>query len=176
MTTSRSLHFSNDFAISCGTITIDLQAKKVLLIFNRESNEYLLPKGRKNTSETLESAAKRETFEETGIRCELLPHTFPHLAPLSNEGEKSADGGKPLSTEPIAVQQRVSMGAWKVIFWFIAKADSTIPKVEGTQEVYELYDTVWADAASAPGMMSREGDGEIVTKAIDTVLGKGGSS
>lgn len=117
----------------------------------------------------------RETFEETGIRCELLPHAFPHLAPLSPEAEKSAQGAKPLSTEPIAVQQRVSMGAWKLIFWFVAQADSTVSKVEGTQEAYELYDTVWADAASAPGMMSREGDGEIVSKAIETVLGGAGS-
>lgn len=175
MPSPQTLHFSSEFAISCGTITIDPSAKKVLLIFNRTSKEHLLPKGRKNTSETLESAAVRETFEETGIRCELLPHAFPHLAPLSPEAEKQKGEVRrqPLSTEPIAVQQRVSMGAWKLIFWFIANADSTIARVEGTQEAYELYDTVWADADAAPGMMSRQGDKEIVTKAIETVIGVG---
>jgi hypothetical protein len=172
MTTPRSLHFSTDFCISCGTITIDPRARKVLLIFNRTMGNHQLPKGRKNTNETLEAAAVRETFEETGFRCELLPHEFPHLAPLSPEAEKGSAGkGRPLSTEPIAMQQRVSMGAWKVIFWFVAQADSTVAKVEGTQEAYESYVTVWADAASAPGMMSRDGDKEIVTKAIETVLG-----
>jgi hypothetical protein len=45
-----------------------------------------------------------------------------------------------------------------------------IAKVEGMQEAYELYDTVWADTDQAPGMMEREGDKEIVTKAIETVL------
>ena len=69
------------------------------------------------------------------------------------------------------MQQRNSIGVWKVIFWFIAKADSTISKVEGTQEAYENYDTIWADANAAPRMMTRQGDKEIVTKAIETVLG-----
>ncbi|KIN07330.1 hypothetical protein OIDMADRAFT_47241 [Oidiodendron maius Zn] len=173
MPSRQSLHFSSQFVISCGTVTIDPTTKKVLLIFNRTSKQHLLPKGRKNTSETLESAAVRETFEETGIRCELLPHAFPHRAPLSPEAEKENGeaGEKPLGTEPIAVQQRNSIGVWKIIFWFIAKADSTIAKVEGTQEAYENYDTIWADANAAPRMMTRQGDKEIVTKAIETVLG-----
>ena len=175
MPPEQTLHFSTAFCISCGTVTIDPRAKKVLLILNR-SSQYLLPKGRKNPSETIEAAALRETFEETGIRSELLPHAFPHLAPLSDDAEKKIRAGeeaRPLSTEPIAVQQREIKGVWRVIFWYLAQADSTVAKVEGTQEAHEQYDTVWADAADAPGMMSRPGDEQIVRTAIQVVLGVG---
>lgn len=84
MSLTPSLLFSTEFCISCGTVTFDTRAKKVMLVYNRPSSEYLLPKGRKNPSEALESAAVRETFEESGIRCELLPTPFDtsrHLRP-----------------------------------------------------------------------------------------------
>jgi NUDIX domain len=176
MAASRSLHFSPDFCISCGTITVDLRAQKVLLLFYRSTGEYLLPKGHKNINETMEAAAVRETLEETGIRCELLPHSFPHQAtPFVGEAEASSAAGR-MTTEPIAVQQRTSQGAWKIIFWFVAQADSTVARVEGMQEDYEQYDTVWADVGSAPGMMSREDDGEVVKMVIESVLGLGKST
>jgi hypothetical protein len=60
-----------------------------------------------------------------------------------------------------------------LIFWYVAKVDSTISKVEGTQEAYKLYDTAWAGAEATPGMVSRFGDKEIVTKTIETALGVG---
>jgi 8-oxo-dGTP pyrophosphatase MutT (NUDIX family) len=175
MSAERTLHFSTDFAISCGTITIDPPARKVLLLRGQSSGEYLLPKGRKNPGESLESAALRETYEESGVKCELLPHAFPHLAPFAPGEETSGENGsKPLSTEPIAVQQRMSMGAWKLIFWFIAQADSKLARVEGTQESYEDFDTIWADIKEAPGLMSRPGDDEILRKAFGAVFGAGG--
>jgi 8-oxo-dGTP pyrophosphatase MutT (NUDIX family) len=170
-----SLHFSTDFCISCGTITLDTAAKKVLLIFSRPTQEYLLPKGRKNANETLEAAAVRETFEETGVRCALVAHGFPNLAPP--ESHAPPDGLAPLaplaprrSTEPIAVQQRMSQGAWKLIFWFVARADSTVAPVQGTQEEWEAFDSVWADADAAAGMMAREDDAEIVRMVVGRVL------
>lgn len=169
MSHPRSLYFSSDFAISCGTVTIDPSARKVLLVFSRPTSEYFLPKGRKNIHETLEAAAVRETFEETGVRSALLPHRFPNLTPT---GPAPAGGELPEghTTEPIAVQQRLSQGAWKFIFWFVGRADSTVPPVQGTQEVYEQFDTVWADAEKAAGMMARVDDAEVVRMVVGRVL------
>ena len=161
MAPPRSLLFSTDFCISCGTVTLDPSTRRVLLVLSRPTQEYLLPKGRKNASEIFGSAAVRETYEETGVRCSLVAHGFPSLAP-------EADAS---STEPIAVQQRVSMGKWKLIFWFVATADSNVPPVHGTQEEYELFDTVWVDAAEAAGKLAREDDAEVVRTVVEKVLG-----
>lgn len=67
----KELFFSNQFAISCGTVSVDWRDSKILLIRSRVSGEHMLPKGRKDVGETLEETAKRETFEETGISVKL---------------------------------------------------------------------------------------------------------
>lgn len=59
--------------ISCGTVCVDPPASKVLLIFNKRLGIWQLPKGRKNIDEGLQSAALRETYEETGVHVTLLP-------------------------------------------------------------------------------------------------------
>ncbi|EFX02014.1 nudix hydrolase [Grosmannia clavigera kw1407] len=59
--------------ISCGTICVDPSADKVLIIFNRRLGIWQLPKGRKNIGECLQSAALRETYEETGVHASLFP-------------------------------------------------------------------------------------------------------
>jgi hypothetical protein len=58
--------------ISCGTVCVDPRASKVLIIFNRRLGIWQLPKGRKNIGEDLQSAALRETYEETGVQANLL--------------------------------------------------------------------------------------------------------
>ncbi len=59
--------------ISCGTVCVDPRASRVLVIYNRRLGIWQLPKGRKNIGEDLESAALRETYEETGVHAVLLP-------------------------------------------------------------------------------------------------------
>lgn len=72
--------------ISCGTVCVDPRTSKVLIIFNRRLGIWQLPKGRKNIGEDLQSAALRETYEETGVRADLLPlkirtrSTTPYIA------------------------------------------------------------------------------------------------
>ncbi|KAF8335277.1 NUDIX hydrolase domain-like protein [Amanita rubescens] len=70
---NRSLHLSESFVISCGTVTLDIDRSKVLVIYLRKTGEYCLPKGRKDVGEQLEATAVRETYEETGYVIELLP-------------------------------------------------------------------------------------------------------
>ncbi|KAL1853134.1 hypothetical protein VTK73DRAFT_9079 [Phialemonium thermophilum] len=64
---SMSFHPSDACVVSCGTVTIDPAASKVLLIWNRQLQIHQLPKGRKNIGEDMLSAALRETYEETGV-------------------------------------------------------------------------------------------------------------
>lgn len=182
MPREKCLQFSNIFCISCGTITLDLSAKKVLLIHHHGKDQYLLPKGRKDIGETLEEAALRETFEETGFKCNLLPHGVKTLAtkPLlvgSLEGGEvtrdsiESDKGGGLTKEPIAVQQRVVHKALKIIFWFVAQGDSMAMKVEGTQMKGEDFEAFWVDGKDVERMLSFEDDRRIAAKAMEIIFG-----
>jgi 8-oxo-dGTP pyrophosphatase MutT (NUDIX family) len=60
------------------------EARKSLeacILWHSERSEYLLPKGRKDRGESLEQTALRETFEETGYPCKLLPVDMVTRAP-----------------------------------------------------------------------------------------------
>ncbi|KAJ4141593.1 hypothetical protein NW768_000808 [Fusarium equiseti] len=161
----RSLFFSDQFAISCGTVTIDVQKLKVLLIRMRENGEYMLPKGRKDVGEGLEETALRETYEETGMKAQLLPVAIDSQA-TSPQGQ---DRPKAI-TEPIAVSQRMTKGGLKIIFWYIGIADSTVPPVEGTQQQDESFSTVWVRFDEVESVVSWEDDRRIAMKAIVAVM------
>jgi 8-oxo-dGTP pyrophosphatase MutT (NUDIX family) len=128
--TSRTLtHLSDAFVISCGTITLDLAQAKMLLIRWKKNGEILLPKGRKNIGETLEDAAKREIYEETGVQVTLLPLQIPTLATPGAAAKQSYG----FSTEPVALSQRISNGGvLKIIFWFVAQGNSMVAHDVGT--------------------------------------------
>ncbi|KAJ4268820.1 hypothetical protein NW762_002890 [Fusarium torreyae] len=162
---ARSLFFSDQFAISCGTVSLDIKKVKVLLILWRKTGEYMLPKGRKDLGEPLERTALRETFEETGVQAQLFPVDIASLATTAN------GKGRPKAiTEPIAVsQRRASGGVLKIIFWYVAIADSTTPPEEGTQQENEDYETVWADFEDVSSVLSHEDDRRITRAAIEVV-------
>jgi 8-oxo-dGTP pyrophosphatase MutT (NUDIX family) len=169
---NRLLVFSDTFVISCGTVTLDLREKKVLLIRWRNKNQFLLPKGRKDIGETLEAAALRETFEETGHTVNLLPLTIPTLATVP----KSDGHTRSLlthCTEPFAVQQRITRkGRLKFIYWFTASCDSTLPPVANTQMANEDYETVWATFDAYDKLMTYDDDKSMVSTVIELATGQ----
>ncbi|KAF1956231.1 hypothetical protein CC80DRAFT_492495 [Byssothecium circinans] len=60
---------SADFVESCGAILFDLtdpKDRKVCLIRTRDSDTWLIAKGRRNCGESRHQAALREVMEETG--------------------------------------------------------------------------------------------------------------
>ena len=62
--------FWGEAIFSAGGVLVDPNTNRVLLIYKKEIGEWLLPKGRIEYGETIEQAAKREIFEETGYRNE----------------------------------------------------------------------------------------------------------
>lgn len=124
----------------------------------------MLPKGRKDVGEGLEEAALRETYEETGVKVELLPVTIDSLATSPPDKQRPA-----AITEPIAVSQRMATGALKIIFWYVAMADSTIKPEEGTQQENEDFETVWVKFADVESILSFEDDRRIASKVIEAV-------
>lgn len=170
MASNRSLHFSDSFVISCGTVTLDLNCPKVLLIYWRKTGEYFLPKGRKDVSEGLEQTALRETFEETGYRVKLLPLSMETLAtaPSHDPALKKDEAGRSLITEPFAVTQRTTNdGVLKIIFWYVASANCTEEQCNGTrQEGEEDFESVWLPPEEAVKTLSFSEDRQITEKAL----------
>lgn len=159
-----SLYHASEFVISCGTVTLDLHASKVLLIRWRNPSgdcELMLPKGRKNIAETLEQAALRETLEETGYEASLLPLPIQTLA-TSNGTYKQGD----LVTEPICVTERNSGAARKIIFWFAAQADSTAAHGRQMLQEGEDFEAVWEDVASAEEIITHHSDREVFMAVV----------
>ncbi|KAG8665544.1 hypothetical protein FPOAC1_010341 [Fusarium poae] len=165
MPSDRSLFFSDQFGISCGTVTIDVPRSKVLLIYYRKTGEYMLPKGRKDIGENLQETALRETFEETGIKAQILPVPITSVATTPQGRDRPSK-----ITEPIAVSQRVDKNSvLKIMFWYVATADSTIAPKQGTQQEGEDFDPVWVSFGDVESTVSWEDDRLIVSKAVDAV-------
>ncbi|PGH22966.1 hypothetical protein AJ80_03015 [Polytolypa hystricis UAMH7299] len=160
----RSLHFSDTFVISCGTVTIDLFTNQVLLIYSASLSMHLLPKGRKDINESLPSAALRETLEESGYAVQLLPNPLKTCAPDYVSGSRH--------TEPFAVQQRwdEKHGMHKVIFWFLATADSKGErKMDGGREEWEDFEARWVGLEDAEGVVAHKDDWVLVRRAVEAV-------
>ncbi|KAH8433993.1 putative NUDIX domain [Aspergillus melleus] len=162
----RSLHLSDTFCISCGTVTLDTTRAKILLIRWNKNQEIYLPKGRKNIGETLKDAALRETYEETGFRVTLFPLPVPTLATPAGDADAV---GEPSSatTEPVAVSERLVHDKLKIIFWFAARGDSTAAPDTRTQQEGEDFEPLWLDLDSGVQSLSFDDDKQIARAVID---------
>lgn len=171
MAKDRHFYASTDFIISCGCVTIDKKTSKVLLIFNKKLNIYQLPKGRKDIGESLQEAAIRETREETGLPVIAQPSWVPTRATLPVK-DGGGTGRPEIETvfcqEPIAVVHSPDpySGAMKMVFYFLAVADSTETPRSGTQEAWESFSNVWATADEAVKTLTFNEDRRVVDQAV----------
>lgn len=190
-------HLSSNFVISCGTITLDLRHRKILLLKWRPFNEILLPKGRKDINESRETAALRETYEETGLRVDILPtnaktlQTVPRMQSKWTAGQEVTGRDATTTTttanpatetlenrgihkEPIAVQHRItSTGVLKIIFWYAATGDSEAVPDEGTQDEGEDFENLWVEWEGIDAALTWEDDRTLAKYVVD-VVGKMG--
>lgn len=160
---SKAFFPSDRFVISCGTVPLDLTHKKVLLVRLRSTNEFLLPKGRKDENECSKVAAARETFEETGYYATILPLNIPTRA-TNRTGDRE-------HTEPIAVTLRVTDGVMKIIFWYAARVDSEALPEQDTQQEGEDFESIWMDCKQALAALTFADDREVAQLAIHAAFG-----
>ncbi|KAF2120808.1 NUDIX domain-containing protein [Lophiotrema nucula] len=161
---------SENFVESCGAILFDLAdpaTKKVCLVNYLKTNEWLLPKGRRNFAEQRKEAAIREIIEETGYRCHIHPVTMPTRA-LKQDGPDVAQV-LPGATEPFMVTIRdLKDGASvKFIYWYIAALDEEARGSRGAGEpqfVPEFF-----ALSDAVDKLQFQSDRDVLSRAIQLV-------
>ncbi|KZT68056.1 hypothetical protein DAEQUDRAFT_728315 [Daedalea quercina L-15889] len=77
-----SLWYCSDFMIGAGMVVLQPATGKVLLLYEPRHDYWFFPKGRKDIGESLEQAALREAYEESGYQVEFLPLYLPTNAPI----------------------------------------------------------------------------------------------
>lgn len=118
------------FVESAGTVLFRLSTREVCVLRLLQRNEYILPKGRRRVGESRAAAATRETTEETGFPCRLLPVDMRSRACPVLETDHVPDEARFYAgiCEPIAVQLRhLGQGDAKLIWWYVAAVDEGEP-------------------------------------------------
>lgn len=168
---------SDKFIISCGTATVDLRVGKILLVYNRKYKTYQFPKGRKNIGEDFLSTALRETYEESGVRPTPLPLKVETRATPAKGPVASVHLTRNiLNTEPISLSMYLpdpQSGCLKMVYWFAAAADSTVPIGAGAQEEWENFDATWKPFGEAIDLLRFEEDRVLVRKVVELARNSG---
>lgn len=143
---------------------------EICLIHNLPKDEWLLPKGRKDRGESIEVTAVRETYEETGYPCKLLPMNMITRAPeaastSSDDSPQNVNG----ACEPISVTIRtLGENSVKIIWWFATCVlDNAAEKTKGTLLHYETYESKFLPAMEALERITFDTDREIIRKAYE---------
>jgi 8-oxo-dGTP pyrophosphatase MutT (NUDIX family) len=170
---------SSDFVIGAGCIlfrksAVSNQLQICLLRVKAQdggNEKWLLPKGRKDMGESIEAAAVRETFEETGYPCELIPVRMPTRAPPPGVDVKDVVRVVDDATEPVAVTLRnLEKDGCKFTWWFTGRVKGhRTKKVEGTQTESECYVSEFFNADEAVRKVTYDRDRHAVEQALAVV-------
>ena|SRR5579859_5928784 len=162
--------FTDDFVESAGAVVFNLAVKQICILHIAKTDEYLLPKGRRNCTEPRSQAALREVKEETGYSCTLLPITMLTRQPPMNELGNTRHEVRIMTnvTEPFAFQKRtLKDGTEKIIWWFIAQVTDSEPE----QSKYDStrFLRVWLGYDDAVNKLTFPDDQKLVSQAIHLV-------
>ncbi|KAL5113756.1 hypothetical protein ACEQ8H_008368 [Pleosporales sp. CAS-2024a] len=170
---------SSEFVESCGTILFDLsQPCNTLVCLGHlvVSSEWVLVKGRRNINESRQDAAIRETYEETGYRCKLLPVRMSTRATAVDDAPDVPDRPREHDnlTEPFMCTMR-ELGTGKgvkMIWWFIAVLDMLDAEERGPGE-QETMQAAFMACEAAVETLTFETDRHVLRRAIN-ILGEQG--
>lgn len=135
-------YYHNEALFSAGGVLVHPVSKQVFLIYKNKTGEWLLPKGRIEKGETVEKAAEREVYEETGYKNSV--------------------------TELLSVQTRQDINdprKSKVIFWFCCVVKDE-KKVEGTQADGEDFSGKWFSEDEALSVLAWDNDKKLVQLSL----------
>jgi len=124
--------------LGAGMVVIQPSTTKIVLCYETKKNVWFLPKGRKDVGESLEMAALREAYEETGYRVEFLP-LFTETRQPDPPGEITYKNTEPfcLHTQAWGPKfnrqgQVYDSGGEYLVFWYIGQIPADAIREEGT--------------------------------------------
>lgn len=144
---------------------------QICILHHKRTNDYVLPKGRKDVNESLEHAAARETFEESGYPCEPLPCPMFTRAPNPDLYTGLQPHVEPASTEPFTITfKTLKDGSGKLIFWYLMRVlSNATPRMEGTQMPNEDFDPIFVDAREGIQMLTKPDYQSVAKLAVELV-------
>ena len=186
---------SPNFLICSGTILFASTRAplQVCLLRHTERNEWLLPKGRKDRGEGVPATAVRETFEETGYLCRLLPLDMITRAPAATAQTKDAPEIVNACEEPFTLtlrrttglraiinngngngsdtgssEENAGNGGVKLIWWF-ASVRTGEDKVDATQTAVESFESAFFGVDEAMRRATFQTDRDVIARAVELV-------
>ena len=156
---------STSFIESAGTVLIKLSTREICLVHYKKRKQWLLPKGRRDIGEDRTTTAIRETQEETGYKCSLLPVTMTTCQPRAEFEDSHGGAGKQKRIcEPILVApRRLQDGKTKFVWWYVAAIDEDAEVGEGEAE----FESRLIGFEEAAGVLAFHDDREVVKKAVE---------
>ncbi|KAL2830862.1 NUDIX hydrolase domain-like protein [Aspergillus cavernicola] len=168
-----SQYTSEEFVESCGAVLFNLsqKPKQVCLIQYIKTDEWLLPKGRRNCGESRRQAAVREVEEETGYKCHIQPVAMSTRAPQADDAEDIPDRARVCYDldEPFMLTVRELDGNFdvKIIWWYIAAVDGY--DYEAAPTGTTGFRAGWFTCDEAVKKLAFQSDCDILVKAISLV-------
>ncbi|KAF8644022.1 hypothetical protein AX16_008738 [Volvariella volvacea WC 439] len=163
---------SMNFMLGAGMVVFQPATHRVVVIHDSRTNTWFLPKGRKDVGESLEQAALREAYEESGYRVEFFPLNAPTHAPIPPD-QRTA-GPKP-HTEAIYVTLKSwnprphrpgDTGGEYIVHWYVGKIPANAVPEEGTGMPDEQhYKSHLLSIRDAVNVLGRTVESVIVTYA-----------
>ena len=135
------LYTSEAYAEGAGTVLFRLATREICVLRSRGRDERVLPRGRRRVGEPPADAAVRETAEETGFSCRLLPvnmssWALPPGGEHEQEMETEMDGPRLHKgvCEPIGLQLRREDDVVELVWWFVAAVNEGEPRSRRPEE------------------------------------------
>ncbi|KAK1253280.1 hypothetical protein MKX07_001357 [Trichoderma sp. CBMAI-0711] len=150
---------------SAGTILFRLSTCEICILHHLKLDQYVLPKGRRNLGESRQAAALRETTEETGLPCYLLPVDLVcRVTPAIQNGDLPDEPRLfKGACEPIAMQQRRSGNVTKFIWWYVAAVSEGEPVNQHEEHNFEVQFCSYDEAVKK---LTFKDDCDLVKMAI----------
>ncbi|KAH9958136.1 hypothetical protein BC827DRAFT_1221280 [Russula dissimulans] len=162
---------ASNFATCGGSILINSTRAplKICLLRCITRDEWVLPKGHKDRGEDVIQAALRETYEESGYPCQLLPLNVTTLAPAAGQQTPARPALAPRCEEPFMLTlRRYKDTNVKLISWFVT-VRTGVDKVNGTQMATESFESAFLGVDEALERATFQTDREVIAAAVELV-------
>ncbi|KAJ7054715.1 NUDIX hydrolase domain-like protein [Mycena amicta] len=172
-----SIFADDNFLLGAGMVIFQQNTHnlKVVLCYEKEKKYWFLPKGRKDVGESLEEAALREAYEESGYRVEPLPLlTQTHApSPPSDEYRRQRPNCEPIMITMSAYPRRrfrngqVGPPGEYLSFWYVGTIPIDAVRQEGTGMPDEInYESHLLSPHEAYEKLRFDGEAKVVNYAV----------